>query len=301
MRKARVRVPASTSNLGPGFDTLGLALELYNLVEMEEASRGLEVVVEGEGLEIIEMEGEENLTYRAAQAAFAYVGHRPPGLRMRLVNYIPMEKGLGSSAAACLGGIVAAIQMAGARLSKGEILRLALPFEGHPDNLVPSLVGGFTVSVVNGDQVKWVKVPFPKDLKAVTLIPALKISTMEARQMLPRMVPFSDAAFNVGRVALFVGALAAGQLGLLGEGARDRLHQPYRAPLLPGMDEVLEEGYRAGARACFLSGAGSALIALVEGPGEEVGQRMLKTWQGQFGVPCEYRVLALDEQGLVVL
>ncbi len=299
MKKVRVRVPASTSNLGPGFDALGLALQLYNYIEMEEVRRGLNLTVEGEGKEVLGGEGRENLVIRAAMATFDCLGYRPKGINVHLINSIPVGKGLGSSGAACLGGIGAASKLAGVELSKEEILRLAFPFEGHSDNIVSSLVGGFTASCEVEGRVLYVKISIPEALKVVVVIPGLSVSTAEARRILPREVSLADAAFNIGRVALLVGGIVTGKWGVLAEGARDKLHQPYRASLLPGMERVFDAGYREGALACFLSGAGSALVALVDETPERVGQGMQEVWQREFGAPCEYRVLEIDHQGLI--
>lgn len=299
-RRVRVRVPASTANLGSGFDVLGLALSLHNTIEVEEASRGVEVTVEGEEAERLQLKGEQSLVVRAAKTAFTHLGVKPPGLRFHLKNQIPIKRGLGSSATAIVGGIVAAGELCGRSLSRGEILKLALPLEGHPDNITPSLVGGLTATCLSGGEVRYLKLPTPGGISVVAVIPERQLSTAEARRALPEHVPLADAVYNVGRAALLVGAMAAGDLTFLDEATRDRIHQPYRAKLLPGMEEVLDAGRRAGGLAAFLSGAGSTLVALADRGAENVGLEMVEAW-ARWGMKAEVRVLSIDQEGVAVL
>jgi len=301
MQRARVRIPASTANLGSGFDTLGLALTLYNEVELTDEGEGVQLLVEGEGKSALEKAGAQNLVVRAVQVTLGDLGVRLSGLRVRQINRIPLRRGLGSSAAACLGGIAAAARLANVEFSTDEILARALPLEGHPDNITPALMGGLTASAIVADRVVSAKVPVPEPLKAVVVIPTLEIATRRAREVLPKQVPFEDAVFNLTRLALLLTGLATNRLDLLAAGSEDRLHQPYRAALLPGMDAILEEGRRAGALAAFLSGAGSSLLALVSEDGDEIGRRMGERWRREFGIENSVRLLDIDRQGLVYL
>jgi homoserine kinase len=296
-QRIRVRVPGSTANLGSGFDVLGLALGLYNTIEIEEIAHGVELTVEGEGAEHLQRNAERSLVVRAARATFAHLGVTPPGLKIHLKNAIPLKRGLGSSGTACLGGIVGAAELVCRPLSPADILRLALPLEGHPDNITPSLVGGLTATCVSEGSVRYVKIPVPKAIQVVAVIPDRELSTAEARRALPSQVPLADAVYNVGRAAMLVGALVAGDLSLLDEATRDRLHQPYRAKLLPGMDEVIETGRRAGALAAFLSGAGSTVVALVDREAEAVGRDMVDAW-GRQGIRAQAKVLTVDLEGV---
>ncbi|MBI3781342.1 MAG: homoserine kinase [candidate division NC10 bacterium] len=301
MKRARVRVPASTANLGSGFDTLGMALTLYNEVELTEEGEGLQLVVEGEGKATLERAGTQNLVVRAIQATLEDLGARLAGLKVCQTNRIPLRRGLGSSAAACLGGIAAAARLAGVELSTDEILARALPFEGHPDNIAPALMGGLTASAIVEGRVVSARVPVPERLRAVAVIPILEMATKRAREVLPKQVPFQDAVFNLNRLALLLAGLVTDRLDLLAAGSEDRLHQPYRAGLLPGMEAIIEEGRRAGALAAFLSGAGSSLLALVSGDGEEIGRLMSERWQREFGIENSVRLLEIDRQGLIYL
>ena len=300
-RKVQVRVPASTANLGPGFDALGMALVLYNEIEVELAGTGLALTVEGEGAEKLQALGERNLVARSVISTLRQLGVHSDGVRVRMVNRIPLSRGLGSSSAAAMGGVAAAVAIAGVVLSPEEMLDLALPFEGHPDNITPALLGALTVSTVVEGKVRCVKLPVPEGLLAIAVIPEFHLPTAKARKVLPHTGPRADAFFNVGRVALFLGAMQAGRLDLLREASQDRLHQPYRAPLVPGMEEVLVEGQRAGALACFLSGAGPTLLALTTGDGQAIGERMVACWKTRANVTARAEGLAIDREGLRVL
>jgi homoserine kinase len=196
--------------------------------------------------------------------------------------------------------VAGAAALANVSLSPEDLLDLALPLEGHPDNIAPALLGGLTVATLVEGKVRCVKLPVPDALQAVAVIPEFRLSTAKARQALPPMVPRGDAVFNVGRVALFLAGLQAGRLDLLRDGVKDRLHQPYRAAFVPGMADVLAEGERAGALACFLSGAGPTLLALVAGDPGDVGRRMAQCWQEKAGVMARAQALAIDREGVRV-
>lgn len=299
-RWVKVRVPATTANLGAGFDTLGLALGLYNEIEVERMGDGLRLEIEGEGAARLQALGPQNLVARAVTGTLQRLEGRVNGLRVRMLNRIPLSRGLGSSSAAALGGVAAAATLAGASLSPERLLDLALPLEGHPDNIAPALLGGLTVATLVEGKVCCVKLPVPDGLQAVAVIPELRLPTTKARQALPPSVPRTDAVFNIGRVALFLAALQTNRLDLLREGVRDHLHQPYRSPFVPAMSEVLAEGERAGALACFLSGAGPTLLALVAGDGQEIGRRMAMCWKERAGIAAQPRLLVIDGEGMKV-
>jgi homoserine kinase len=278
-----------------------MALTLYNEVELTDEGEGIQLLVEGEGKSALEKAGAHNLVLRAAQSTLRDLGARPSGLCVRQINRIPLRRGLGSSAAACLGGIAAAARLVGVELSPDEILARALPLEGHPDNITPALLGGLTVSAIVEGRVVAARVRVPKRLKALAVIPTLEIATKRAREALPQQVPHQDAVFNLNRVALLLAGLMTDRLDLLAAGTEDRLHQPYRAALLPGMEAILDEGRRAGAHAVFLSGAGSSLLALVTEDGEEIGRRMGERWRREFGIESVVRLLEIDRHGLTYL
>jgi len=259
------------------------------------------LAIEGEGAERLQALGAQNLAARAVSGTLAHLGMPPGGISVRMINRIPLSRGLGSSSAAVVGGVASAAALAGVSLSAEELLDLALPLEGHPDNIAPALLGGLTVATLVEGRVRCVKLPVPDALQAVAVIPDFRLSTAKARQALPPMVPRGDAVFNVGRVALFLAGLQAGRLDLLREGVKDRLHQPYRAAFVPGMSDVLAEGERSGALACFLSGAGPTLLALVAGDPGDVGRRMAQCWQQKAGVTARAQALAIDREGAKVV
>lgn len=260
----RVQVPATTANLGPGFECLGMALELYTVVEFTPVSSGLTIEVSGEGAQSIARD-DTNLVYRAASRVFQVVNHPPgEGLRIRIISNIPPARGLGSSAAAIVGGVMAANVLTGSRLSTRELINIATALEGHPDNVTPALCGGIVVAVAVEGDIRHIKISPPAGLKAVVAIPDFQLPTLTAREALPQQIPMQDAVFNLGRVALLVAALQQGDLGMLGTAMEDRLHQPYRANLVPGMKKVLAATRLAGARGVTLSGSGPSLVAFAD-------------------------------------
>ncbi|HRY72279.1 MAG TPA: homoserine kinase [Spirochaetia bacterium] len=262
MSAVRVRVPATTANLGPGFDALGIALRLYDRFEAEEAE-GLAV----EGCEPAYAD-EDNLFVRAYRLGLEELGLPFRGLRVRFRADIPIARGLGSSSACVVGGLLAA-SAAGGRgdprwgaLGRERILDLAARLEGHPDNAAPAVLGGFAVSVLEEGRATALRFPLGEELAFHALVPPFELSTAKARAALPPSVPFKDAVRNSGRAALVAAALAARDYGALGLACSDRLHEPYRAPLVPGFAEVTAAAREAGALAVFLSGAGPTVMAL---------------------------------------
>lgn len=299
MMKVKVKVPATTANLGPGFDCLGAALSLYNFIEIETTDRGLVIAVQGEGAEAIER-NEQNLVFRAIAAAFAHAGQPLPGLHLRLTNHIPLARGLGSSAACVAGGLIAANWLLGNALSLPEMVQIGTEIEGHPDNLLPALLGGAVVCARDQGKIKFVKLPGVEGLQFVAAIPALTLKTAVARKALPDTVPFADAVFNVSRAALLTAALATGEFAMLRLATQDMLHQPFRKNLIPGMDEVIRSAYEAGACGAFLSGAGPTVMALATNCGEKIGQAMVETFI-HHGTSAMAMVLTPDTQGTTVV
>jgi homoserine kinase len=266
--RVRVRVPATSANLGPGFDALGLALALHNEVIVEEADE-VAVAVEGEGAARLDA-GAKNVVARGVALGFEVAGRPFRGARLRCVNRIPLSRGLGSSAAAWVGGLLAANALLGEPIDRDGLLAAATRAEGHPDNVAAALLGGLTVSCADGPRVTAVSLPLPAGIDWVVLVPETESSTHEARAVLPDVVPRADAVFNVQRVSLLLAALGAGRADLLDLAMQDRLHQPYRRRLFPWMEEVAAAGRRAGALGCVLSGAGPCLLAAVPARGGQV-------------------------------
>jgi len=295
--RVRVRVPATSANLGPGFDALGLALALYNEVTIEEADR-VSVAVEGEGSGRLDA-GVKNVVARGAALAFEIAGRAFPGARLHCVNRIPLSRGLGSSAAAWVGGLLAGNALMGEPLDRDGLLAAATRAEGHPDNVAAALLGGLTVSCVDGARVTAVSLPVPREIEWVVLLPETESSTREARAVLPESVPRADAIFNVQRVSLLLAALGAGRADLLELAMQDRLHQPYRLRLFPWMDAVAAAGRGAGALGCALSGAGPSMLAAVRPRGGESVARAMEEALRAAGIAGRALHLAVDPGGAV--
>jgi homoserine kinase len=274
-----VEVPATSANLGPGFDCLGLALELSDTVVGEVVPDGLEVVVSGESAVDVPLD-ETHLVVRAMQAAFAAMGVSPPGLRLTCTNRIPHSRGLGSSSAAIVGGIVLARALVegGDRLLDGAgALSLANRMEGHPDNVAPALLGGFVICG-QADGTVWAQQsPVDPSVSAVLFVPQVGVRTEVARGLLPATVPHPDAAANTGRAALLVAALAANPAHLL-RATEDFLHQEQREPAMPGSLALVHRLREQGV-AAVISGAGPAVLAFVTDDGDAVAGLASQGWQ----------------------
>ncbi len=299
LARVTVSVPASTSNLGPGFDCLGLALDLRNEVELSllDESGPTLVEVSGEGAKTLPL-GEKNLLVQAARRVLP---KKLPGrLVLRAVNRIPLARGLGSSAAAAVAGLWAGAHLLGLRRSEDELERLAVELEGHPDNVAPCVHGGFTSCLVEDGRPRVSALDLHPSLSAVVCIPAFELATKKARAVLPKKIDRADAVFNVSRALLLPRALAAGRLTHLPALMQDRLHQPFRAPLIPGLQDALSAAYRAGAAGAALSGSGPTVFAFVSGDdGPKVGAAMKRAFAKK-RVASRWLALEVDHRGVRV-
>ena len=291
----RVQIPATTANLGPGFDCVGMALELYNIVEMQQVDTGLSIEVTGEGTGTIAHDS-ENLVYRSARQVFKQVGFEPPGLKISLINQIPVARGLGSSTAAIVGGVIAADIMSGRRLARKELINIAGAMEGHPDNVAAAFMGGIVVSYRADGDISCVKIQPPEGIKCVIAIPDFCVSTKSARDVLPYQVPLQDVVFNLGRVALLITALHRGDFTLLSTAMEDRLHQPFRAALIPGLKKVLAAAKLAGAKGVTISGSGPAVMAFADSNAELISNVMGATFR-ENGIQCKTLILKPNPVG----
>ncbi|MFY9572184.1 MAG: homoserine kinase [Blastocatellia bacterium] len=268
MANTEIIVPASTSNLGASFDTCGVALPLYLKVCVEERASGFEIVHTGEGADRIPG-GESNLILRVARSVGELRGKRIDGARISVNSHIPLGRGLGSSSAAIIAGISVYEVLSGDQLSSDEVFGYALRFEDHADNLAPSLLGGLVVACVveraGQRSLIAVKRPWPEDVKIVLCIPEFEMDTSQMRNVLPKEVVLADAVFNLQRASLFQALISERRFDLFSEALRDRLHQPYRVPLGPGLAEVLQLNDQTsdhpGLLGVAISGAGSTMIA----------------------------------------
>ncbi len=257
-----IRVPATSANLGPGFDCLGLALDLWNELELNVEGEHLSIQIEGEGERHLPL-GQTNAIFKAMKA-YAEWHHQtlPEGIHLHCRNRIPLGSGLGSSAAAAVAGILAAEALLGLPVNAENRLEFATRLEGHPDNVAPCLMGGLTASLVDEKTVIAWNLPVA-DLALLVVTPNFILPTHKARSALPKSIAHADAVFNLGRSVLLTQALAAGDLEQFATAMVDRLHQPYRLPLIPGAEQAIAAGQKAGAVAVVLSGAGPSLLAVL--------------------------------------
>ena len=262
----KVRVPATVANLGPGFDALGAAVKMHLEVEIEPRRDSVEILVEGEGAEVLPLD-ESNLVIRSMNEFFDFVGRRPPGYSVKVKNPIPLGSGLGSSAAAVVGGLFAARAITGQAVHQVEMVRLATRIEGHPDNVLPALLGGLVVCYgEEPGEPKYFRLMPSDRLVPILAVPAHGFSTAEARKALPSSVKFEDAQFTASRAALLVAALTSGAgSDVLADAMNDRLHEPHRLKLMPETMTVHSQLREAGL-AVALAGAGPSLLIIVPKP-----------------------------------
>jgi homoserine kinase len=307
----RLRVPATSANLGPGFDVFGMSLSLYNILEFEERPQGsVRIEVSGEGVDDVPRVKEYNLAYRGFSRYFESRGRKAPGVRLHQYNEVPVTRGLGSSATAIVSGLFAAMLLDGREIDREELLRLAVEVEGHPDNVAPAVYGGFVVSGVYGHEpdkrVHTVRLLVPPDLSCIVAIPSFMLSTGLARRVLPGQVSMPEAVSNVRNAALLVASLATGSLDkweqVLPDVIGDRLHQPYRLPLIKGGEQAMEAARGAGAIAAAISGSGPSILAFSKGQGQalQIGNAMRQAF-AKAGVSVRIMQLRPETQGVHLL
>lgn len=298
-KKVKVQVPATTANLGAGFNCLGLALKLYNTLEMREARSGIKIEIFGEGKDILPRD-ETNPSFQAAYKVFKRCGYLPKGLKIKINNYIPIARGLGSSAASIVAGAVAANEICKKKLSQEELMQVCIDLEGHADNIVAAFLGGLTICGYKDGQLIYKKFFVRHGIRAIIAIPKnLEVKTKDAVAILPNKVPFEDAVFNISRVAFFVSGIISDDLEAMGLGMEDRLHQPYRKVLIPGLEDVFEAAKKAGAHGVSLSGAGSSVVAITNRYPQPIGEVMKKAFR-QNGIEAKVMILDMDNEGVKV-
>ena len=299
-KKVNVLVPSTTANLGPGFDCLGAALDLYNefiFTRIEGGGDRFDLIMEStDGNHL--RGGPENLVFRAAQKVWSSANVSPFALEARVRLAVPPARGLGSSATAIVAGLIGANAIMDSPLSKEKLLELAIDIEGHPDNVVPSLIGGLCLTARSSSQ-RWriVRCEWHNSIKVVVAIPAIRLSTNEARRVMPKNIPISDAVTNMGALTLLLNGLKTGNEELISEGMFDKLHEPYRWKLIKGGLEVKEAALKAGALGCAISGAGPSILALCKSNnGRAVSQAMVKAWEN-LGIASRAPFLNVQTKG----
>ena len=297
-----VTVPATTANLGPGFDCIGAALSLYNSFQFSllepSATEKLKITVTGQEAAKVKTD-ESNLAYVAFVTLYDRLNQSPPPVAIHIDMQVPLARGLGSSATAIVGGLVGANELAGAPLTQVEVMQLAIELEGHPDNVVPALLGGCRLAASNTPGGSWqiCDIPWHPDIVPVVAIPDFELSTAEARRVLPADYTRADAIFNASHLGLLVRALAAGDRDWLRCALQDKIHQPYRRSLIQGYEAVQEAAVNAGACGMVISGAGPTLLALTDATNADAVEKGMAVAWGEFGVKADVRAISLDTEG----
>ncbi len=289
-----VDVPATSANLGPGFDSLGLALDIVNSVHVQASDRW-EMAITGEGAKQLPS-GDRNLLLRSITTAARRWDVDLPPLKLTCTNQIPLSRGLGSSSSAIIAALVITDRLGGGGRSDDDILQLASELEGHPDNVTPAFLGGVQACALAGGKVVHARVPVKRAPGLAVYVPDVPMPTREARRVLPRRIEIHDAVYNISRACVLVAALASGDLGALRYGTEDMLHQPPRMRLFPGMPVLFHAALEAGAVGVYLSGAGSTVIAFVDGDPRPIADAMARA-AARDGVTGRPMIATLREEG----
>lgn len=296
-----VRVPATTANLGAGFDCLGAALTLYNEFQFSQIESGCNITATGAEADRVSR-GSSNMVYQTVVKFFARIQQPVPAIAIDIKMDVPLARGLGSSATAIVGGLVGANAIAGSLMNQSEIAAFATEIEGHPDNVVPALIGGCRLAASGVDRAWEIcDIPWHSSIVPIAAIPNFELSTAEARSVLPTAYSRADAIFNTAHLGLLIRGLETGNVDWLKAALQDRIHQPYREKLIKGYDAVKDAAIAAGAYGMVISGAGSTVLALAnQAQAESVKVAMEKAWT-ELGIGVDTKCLAIDTQGTRIL
>ena len=294
----KIKIPATSANMGAGFDSLGTALTLYNYVWAEEIDEGLKIEIKDKTAEFLATD-EKNLVYRSMKTLFDRVGYEPKGMHLVLENNIMITRGLGSSSAGIVGGLIAANEISGAKLSSDELLDVAAEIEGHPDNVAPAILGGMTVNVSDRGKIKYVKTEVPQELSFAAFVPEFYLATKKSRSILPKSVSMRDAVYNTGRSTLLMASIMTGKYENIRTAVGDKLHQRYRKRLIPNIDDLFREAYGMGALGVYLSGAGPTVIAIMQGDTQKF-ETKLNDFLAKKMDNWHLHMLKADNEGAVV-
>ena len=302
MNRVTVSVPATTANLGVGFDCIGAALTMANQFEFATVDTDCKLVIAVDGKEAYKVGTDENnLIYQSFIQLYQKIGRTPPNLEIKITLGVPLSRGLGSSATAIVGGLLGANNLAGNPLSRDEIMKMAIAIEGHPDNVVPALLGNCQLSVADGDRWQICSIPWHQEIVPVVAIPDFELSTEQARLVLPNSYDRAAAIFNISRMGMLQRALATNNAEWLSTALADKIHQPYRQKLITGYERLHDSAVSAGAYGMVISGAGPTLLALTHsGAAKQVIESMTAAW-AKLGIDSVVRSLALDTFGARVL
>ena len=293
-----VKVPATSANMGSGFDSVGIALQLYNTVSAEETDGGLNIEVTDESAKYIPL-NEKNLVYRAMSATFDRIGYNPKGLHIIQTNNIPVTRGMGSSSACIVGGIMAANYIGNGKMSKQDIINLASYLEGHPDNVTPAVTGGMAVAVKNKG-IKYINFPVDNQkLSFAVYIPNFSLRTKVARAALPELLSYRDASYNIGRAAMLTSAVLTENYDRLATALQDRMHQYYRKRLIGGSSKIFREAENCGAIGTYISGSGSALVSVVKKENEALFYSQMNKYITNNFRNWQFKFVPVDNRGAV--
>ncbi|MGA7160449.1 MAG: homoserine kinase [Bacteroidota bacterium] len=302
----KVKIPASTSNIGPGFDTLGLALNRYLYLSVERESAppsSLNISVEGNGKEHIAKD-ETNLVYQGMAALANFAGtlyvKSLQNIHLQITNEIPSCGGLGGSGAAIAGGIFLANELLSTKMSREEMLNIAVSIEGHPDNVSAAMMGGLTVNCFDRGRLRCRSIKLASKLSVVTCSPNFQVLTKQARQILPKEVPLKDAVVNIENVASLIAAIMEGDVEALRYATGDRLHEQYRAALIPGFAEVKKGALDAGALSFNISGSGPTVFSFATSGEKRIGEAMVNAFSAR-GISSTYEIMTVENKGARVI
>lgn len=310
--KVSVKVPATSANIGPGFDCLGMALPIYNTITIEETvlpGTGIEinVIADSEYIDELSLEhiplDENSIVYKAVELLYNSIGQTPSELKINIKSNIPVARGLGSSASVIVGALVAANELLGKPADEFALLSLACELEGHPDNITPALVGGLVISSQEDDgSVIYRKLEWPSEWMVTVCIPDFELSTDIARSVLPKEVPMKDAVYNAQRLAMFIEAVHTKDKELMKLALNDKLHQPYRMKLMQGLDKIMANlRYIDSVLGCVISGAGSSILIISEKNDLEKIKYIVKDTWADLNIKCEIRTLNVEQTGAQVV
>lgn len=310
--KVSVKVPATTANIGPGFDCLGMALPIYNTITIEETvlpGTGVEinVLADNDSIDQLSLDhipsDENSIVYKAVELLYNSIGQSPSELKINIHSNIPVARGLGSSSSVIVGALIAANELLGRPADEVALLSIACEIEGHPDNITPAIVGGLVISSQEEDgSVVYRKLEWPDDWAVTVCVPDFELSTDIARSVLPKEVPMKDAIFNAKRLAMFVQAVHTKDSELMKLALQDRLHQPYRMKLVPGLDKIIDNlRHFDNVLGCVLSGAGSSILVISERNDlDKIRTIVRDTWADQ-NIKCDIKTLSVENNGAQII
>jgi len=310
--KVSVRVPATSANLGPGFDCFGLALPIYNTITIEETvlpGSGIEINIINEGSEVDNMiiddipKDENNIAYKALELLYNSIGQEPAELKINIQSEIPITRGLGSSASVIVGALLAANKLHGFPADEMALISMATEIEGHPDNVAPAILGGLVFSSLEDDgSILYKKLNWPQEWDLTVCVPDFELSTSISRSVIPKEIPLQDAVYNLKHTAMLTLAIETADEELMKRALNDKIHQPYRIKLIPGMTDIMEAfKHEQGVLGCVLSGAGPTLLVISSGYNTDKIKSTVKEIWNTFGISSDVRTLKLEEQGATIL